>query len=112
MAYQIKIDIPVIKKVVVPNVPDFSGIKFTVDTSKINSVVDAALEIKRKVDRDCLFAQLSCFKAKTVSLTDHPIALSEADHAEAQKVINKLISENILDEGNRKWAIEHGLTVA
>lgn len=112
MAYQIKIDIPVIKKVEVPNVPDFSGIKFTVDTSKINAVVEAGLENKRKVDRDCLFAQLSCFKAKTVSLTDQPIALSATDHVEAQKIINKLISENILDDGNRKWAVEHGLTVA
>lgn len=112
MTNQIKINIPVIQKVVVPKVPDFSGIKFAVDTSKINAVVEAGLENKRKVDRACLFAQLSCFKAKTVSLTDQPIALSEADHAEAQKVINKLISENVLDEDNRKWAVEHGLTVA
>ena len=107
-----KVNIPVVKKVVVPNVPDFSGIKFVVDTSKINAVVEAGLENKRRVDRECLFARLACFKAKTVSINEKTIELSEVDHAEAQKIVNKLISENILDEGNRKWAEEHGLTVA
>ena len=112
MVYQINVDIPEIKKIAVPKVPDFGSINFTVDTSKINAVVESALENKKKVDHACLFAQLSCFKAKTVSLTDQPIELSEADHIEAQKIINKLISEGILDENNKKWAVEHGLTVA
>ena len=111
MNKQFKVSVPEIKKVAVPNIPDFSGINFKVDTSKIDAVVEAGLANKRKVDRDCLFARLSCFKAKTVSLNGTIIALSEADRADAQKVINRLNAEKILDEGNKKWAIEHGLAV-
>ena len=106
---EIKINIPKIAPVKVPTIPNFSNIK--VDTTAINASVDAAVANSKNIKRTSLFAQLSPFKAKTITIMGKPGTLSEADRIKATKIVEELKANNWLDAENEKWCIANGITI-
>lgn len=104
----IKIDIPNIQPINIPKVPDFSNVK--IDTTEIQSSVQAAQKIAKESKRNCLFAQLASYKVKTVPICGKINPLSEDDRSAVQKIIDQLVANNWLDEQTKNWCSENGIT--
>lgn len=105
----IKIVVPSIPQVKIPEIPNFSNVK--VDTTGIQASVKAANQATKEIKRSSLFARLAPYKAKTVSILGKSNPLSETDKTAVTKLCKDIKENGWLDAGTENWCKEQGINI-